>query len=241
MENHSDEAQPIPVEIVALERRSEDRQSVSQTPLPNHKNALIRSARPPGCKRPYLARSADGPVWKKCGRAKCCRQCRDLWGWKQASAISASVAVRVPTHFMTLRRVGVLSDTDFGKAAARFLRSLARRCEQGLEYLLVREWVKSVPHAHALLIVRRVTRKAVRSALVATGELFRCSCCPLRKNPVAAVRYVFKVTHRPERKAEIPPAGFRGRMFTASRGFLTRPLKELWREFRDTRLRLRSS
>lgn len=215
---------------------------VSPSPSPDPKNAPIRSApspRPPGCKRPYLAKSTTGLVWKRCGRPKCCRGCRDVWGWKRVSAICLSVATRAPTHFLTLRRARVLSDQEFGKATACFLRALARRCQRCLEYLLVREWVGGVPHAHALVIVRRVTRAAVRSATEATKGLIRCSCCPLRQNPAAAVRYVFKHTRRPERKAELPPAGFKGRMFTTSRGFLIRPFKELWREFRESRLRSR--
>ena len=70
-----------------------------------------------------------------------------------------------------------------------------------------------------------ITRRAVREAKRVAGV--RCSVQPVR-NVVGVANYLFKHTKRPERKAELTPANFRGRMYTVSKGFLTKPFKDLW-------------
>jgi hypothetical protein len=52
---------------------------------------------------------------------------------------------------------------------------------------------------------------------------------------IGAANYIFKHTRRPERKAELTPANFRGRMYTASKGFLTKPFKALWGEAKEAK------
>src|SRR5207237_9834203 len=47
------------------------------------------------------------------------------------------------------------------------------------------------------------------------------------------VRYGCKGTRRPEKKAELQPVGFRGRLFGTSRGFVAGPVKRLMRLARD--------
>jgi hypothetical protein len=183
--------------------------------------------KPAGCKRPYRT----GGGWRRCGRPKCCRGCRDLWGWKQASCLSRSFTTLPPTHFATLRPRPGATNPAFGEASAKFLRALSRR-SPGLEYLKVNEWRNGVQHAHALLRAQEVSRRAVHESRRVAG--LRCAVKRVR-NPTGAARYVFKHTRRPDRKAELPPAGFRGRLVMASRGFLTKPFHELWSGIRAGR------
>ena len=53
------------------------------------------------------------------------------------------------------------------------------------------------------------------------------------KNVLGVANYLFKHTKRPERKAELTPESFRGKMYTVSKGFLTKPFRELWREVKS--------
>jgi hypothetical protein len=206
----------------------------------NTKKSSFRAPYPPrptDCRNPRLVPTRAGPVWKRCNRPKCCRVCRDGWAWKQASAVQQSVAERPPTHFLTIhKRLGVfLTDAAFSKALGRFFLALGRRVSGKLEYLVVNEWSKGVRHAHALVLAPGgIPRRACREAAAATGELLRITCETVH-NPLGAVSYLFKHTRRRDRKAELPPVGFRGRLFTSSRGFLVRPIEALWREFRASR------
>ena len=56
-------------------------------PLPSAKSASpwMPEAHPP--------RHGSVPQWRRCGRPKCCRGCRDLWAWKHARCLRRSVAV----------------------------------------------------------------------------------------------------------------------------------------------------
>ena len=124
-----------------------------------------------------------------------------------------------------------MTNAEFSEAVAKFMLALRRRVSE-LTYLLVREWRNGVQHAHALLRVRRLTRTAMRASREVAGV--RCSAARVRDVDRVA-SYVFKETKRIEKKAELAPANFRGRMYTVSRGFLTKSFTKLWRELQDAR------
>lgn len=58
-----------------------------------------------------------------------------------------------------------------------------------------------------------------------------CSVMPV-KNVVGASNYIFKHMKNPEKKAELTPETFKGKMYTVSKGFLTKPFQDLWEEIR---------
>jgi hypothetical protein len=150
-----------------------------------------------------------------------------------------SVAILPPTHFLTLHP-GAAGTTDkaFSGAITKFLKALRRRSPgKLLEYLVVNEWKDTVRHAHALIRVGgsmsfRAMRRAVREAKVLADV--RCSVERVR-SVTGAANYLFKHTRRPERKAELAPETFRGKMYTVSKGFLVKPFKELWADVRRDR------
>jgi hypothetical protein len=124
-----------------------------------------------------------------------------------------------------------LTDRDFSNAVGKLFVVMRRVLGSGVEYLLVSEWSHGVRHAHALLILGRHDRDTVKVAVERVGVPLRVTCKPLRKDPGAAVRYIFG--DMDGKRVELPPESFRGRIFTYSRRFLVRPWKELWKEFRD--------
>jgi hypothetical protein len=75
-------------------------------------------------------------------------------------------------------------------------------------------------------------RRAVRASKQLAG--IRVSLKRIR-TAEGALNYVFRNTRRPDRKAELPPPNFRGKVFTTTKRFLTKPCRELWKEFRDSR------
>jgi hypothetical protein len=192
------------------------------------------ASRPRDCKKPIPPRPGF-PRWRLCGRPKCCRRCHDLWAWKQAKCLLRSVAVLPPTHFLTLRSVASgRTDEAFSEGIDKFLKALRRRCPDGFEYLMVNEWRKGVRHAHALIRVDefmpfRALQRAVREAKEMAGLL--CSVERVR-DVIAVTKYIFKDLADPDEKAELPPAAFPGKIFRPSRGFLTKPFKQLWRDVR---------
>lgn len=196
----------------------------------------LLSPRPVGCLHPYPVRTQGNvTVWRRCGRPKCSRGCRDLWAWKRVSAVKVSVQRLPPTHFLTLRPGPTVPHNSSGKCCTKFWRAARRRgrCPE-LEYLAVREWKGGVQHAHALIrvprgISTRALRRIVRDSGAAAGV--RVSCKRVRTHH-GAVNYLCKHTRRREKKAELPPRSFRGKIYVASRGFLTASVDELWREFR---------
>jgi hypothetical protein len=107
-----------------------------------------------------------------------------------------------------------------------------RRLDGDLEWLWISEWRDGQRHIHVLLRTSRgLPRGVVQKDLAKVGP-YRCSCKRVRNVPGVA-RYIVKDLKNPEKKAEIAPAGFQGRLFSASRGFLTAPLKDLWRQIRQ--------
>lgn len=196
----------------------------------NTNTALTLTSRPVGCKHPFLAPSNGGPRWRRCGRGTCSRGCSDLWRWKQSLSLIRSFEILPPSHFATILPRSGMTNAVFGLAATRFVAALVRRV-RGLAYLTVREWRNGVEHRHGLLR-GPVTRRAVRESRRFAGV--RASVRPVR-NVIGVANYVLKVTNQPDKKAELPPAGFRGRLFTASRGFLVKPMRALWKTVRAER------
>src|SRR5438094_276176 len=93
------------------------------------------SSRPPGCTNPHLA----GGVWKRCGKARCCRGCHDIFAWRQSLCLSRSFETQPPTHFAAVHPAAV-SGRSFAGDLGRALRRVRRRLP-GLEYLWAFEWV----------------------------------------------------------------------------------------------------
>jgi hypothetical protein len=198
----------------------------SVSPSPRPEEALIRAALPPkpeGCKQPLLVKTGLGLWWRPCGRASCCRRCRDWWGRKRARCVSRSFADLPPTHFATILPRAGMTNVLFAAALGKLLLALKRRI-LGLSYLVVREWVNGVMHAHGLLRAVRMTRRQVREAKAVASVRVRVK--PVR-NPIGAAVYVFKAGEK--RKAELPPPGYRGRLLLTSRDFLTASFAKLWR------------
>src|SRR5262249_34692483 len=104
-------------------------------------------------------------------------------------------------------------------------KSLRRRVP-GLEYGSLSEWKNGVRHTHILLTVPDRLRKGVLKEASEVAGL-RATHSPVRSVP-RMVRYFFK--HLKGKRAELPPAGFRGRLVNFSRGFLRASVGELWKQ-----------
>jgi hypothetical protein len=120
-----------------------------------------------------------------------------------------------------------LTETAITEAQGKFYGLLRRR---RIEYFAKREWSNGNPHLHLVLIapggldtadVGDLWRKALPAGTRATHY-----CEPIR-DPEGLAHYLGK--HRGV-APELPPEGFKGKLHTASRGFLVRPTKVLWRE-----------
>jgi hypothetical protein len=153
-----------------------------------------------------------------------------LWGWKRAKCVARSFADAPPSHFATIRPGPGTDNRGFAVAAGKFLLALRRRVSS-LAYLVVREWVQGVMHAHGLFRAARITRRAVRESKAVASV--RVSLKPVR-NPAGAAVYVFKAGK--SKKAELAPPGFRGRIVLLSRGLLTASFAKLWRLVQAERL-----
>jgi hypothetical protein len=156
-----------------------------------------------------------------------------------AKSLRRSVAALPPTHFLTLRpNSSRTTDKAFTGAITKFLKALKRRSPgKRLEYLVVNEWRNGVRHAHALvrLDATMSLRSVRRSVRAARGVVELCCSAKPVRNVTGAANYIFKHTRRPEKKAELTPATFRGRIYAVSKRFLTKPFKTLWREISDAR------
>lgn len=210
------------------------------TGSPNTNTTSFPPTRPHDCRRPRLIAQRDGAVeWLRCGRPRCSHGCRAIWAWKHSQAVIRSVQVykRTPTLFMTLIRLqGVMpTEREFSGAVSRFFEILKRKVP-GLEYLWVNEWAKKsgVRHAHALLMTPSKLGGLLLRDVAKRAAIRVRSCRPIRRL-IGAVNYLFKHTRNDSKKPRLPPSSFRGRIFTASRGFLAKPIMTLWREYRESR------
>jgi hypothetical protein len=133
-----------------------------------------------------------------------------------------------------------VSDTVRGLCLGRFRERLRRRARKrclALFIIGVHEWSNGRPHLHVLLITAILFTEDELWALwkaCCRGCWAHCYCKPARTVP-AAVAYVFKCVNDPEKK-ELVPKSFRGRVVFHSRGFLTKPLRQLLKDYRQRRL-----
>jgi hypothetical protein len=144
-----------------------------------------------------------------------------------SAALRRSFQVLPPTHFVRVTVLDPMQTEVLTRCVGRFLRRLRRR---DCEYLAVNEWVAGERHHH--LLVRTECELTPR----ALAELWQASCAGARvtsychpvRTPEGAARYVVKDV-RDWTKKEVPPAWFRGKLFTSSKRFLAQPLKVLMR------------
>ena len=145
-----------------------------------------------------------------------------------SAALRLSFRVLAPTHFLRVRVLDPIRGKDLTACVGRFLRRLRRR---KCEYFSLNEWHEGLRHHH--ILVR--TDADLSPAKVA--ELWQASCgnvrtssyCRAVRSADAVARYLVKDLTAWWKK-ELPPAEFRGKLFTYSKRFLARPLKILMRE-----------
>jgi hypothetical protein len=131
---------------------------------------------------------------------------------------------------------GAISDREFTLAIGRFLRRLRyrlRRLGSGFEYFAMNEW--SEGHRHVHIVVRAgadVTPAMIRALWEKTlpGVPFTHHCAPVRQ-PIGLANYLVKNLKDCSKK-ELPPGSFRGRIYTYSRHFFTKPVATIWEEQR---------
>jgi hypothetical protein len=197
-----------------------------------------RSLPPPGCKQPHYfgTPSGDG-VWVRCGRAPCCIECRLKWAWKHALCLVRSALQLAPDFFAVVLPKRGQTNVEYGERFEQFLRGMKRRAGKWLkpkggsfEYCRVSEWRNGVRHDH-LLIRAACTlgqlREWASEAAALAGVRVRLGKV---RSDVGCCRYIVKDTRRPDRRPELPPPGYRGRVIVFSRGFLVMPLKHLWKQ-----------
>jgi hypothetical protein len=138
-----------------------------------------------------------------------------------------------PDYHVRLTVHAEAADREWSAWLSRFWRKLKRRAP--CEYLVVNEWSHQKRHVHILIR----TEAALTSALV--GALWSAVCplpstwyCDRVRSPPATARYVTKDL-RDQLKVELPPATFKGRLVTYSRGFLPAPMRQLWDQLRAER------
>lgn len=203
------------------------------SPSPEDKNALLRHGvpkcgeKPAGCRAAFLVRSPAGMRWRRCGRANCSRECRDQFAWRTCLSLRLSFRELPPDFFCTLHPRGQTPRGSFASALAKFFRTLVRLA--AVEWFRILEWRRGVVHAHGLLR-GRVTRRVLRAARHSSG--LWASCRRVHTVPGVAA-YIVKHTRRVDRKAELAPANFSGRLHSASRSFLTKPFRVLWKAVKD--------
>jgi hypothetical protein len=128
----------------------------------------------------------------------------------------------------------VIGDQDLSQANGRFLsrlRYLLKKLGSGFAYFLINEWSEGHRHIHILVRVKAdLTRHMIRELWAKTlpGVPFTYHCAPVR-SPAAIAKYVVKDL-RDCSKKELAPGTFRGRLYTYSRNFFTKPVAALWKE-----------
>src|SRR6516165_10545524 len=163
-----------------------------------------------------------------CGRPRCSWECRDRWARRMSAALRLSFQELPPTFFVRVRVMDPIEEKDLTAYVRRFLRRLRRR---KCEYFSVTEWHEGLRHHHILI------RTDVDLSPAKVAELWQASCGDVRttsycrpvRSAEATARYLVKDV-KAWWKKELPPAEFRGKLFTKSKHFLARPLKNLMRE-----------
>lgn len=200
--------------------------------------ALTRKNLPPPryCPRPRSRVDArtGAHMLTPCGRPRCSLECRDRWAKKLALCLRRSFEVLPPTHEVRVTVFGVISDRDLSLAIGRFMRRLRywlRTRGSGSEYLIVNEWSEGHRHTHTLLRAEaNLTPRTIRELWTKTlpGMPFTHHCAPVA-NPVGLANYVVKHL-KDGAKKELAPESFRGRIYSYSKGFFTKPVAALWEE-----------
>jgi transposase len=197
---------------------------------------------PPGgtpryCRRPRVRVKGGRKVGTyPCGSPRCSRQCRAKWARKMGACMMRAFRERPPDKMGRLTASGV-DDATLSKAESAFLRRLRYR---GHEYAFVREWDSEGRGRHLHLAVRCagpltseevgvMWRAALESAAGRPGVKETHYAKHVR-NPAGLARYLAKDVRD---GGEMVPRNFRGRVFSCSRDFLPRPLKQLWQEVRE--------
>jgi hypothetical protein len=171
------------------------------------------------------------PYRKCCGRPKCSWQCRERWARKTATCLMKSFKDLPPTHMVRLTCFAMLSDPELTKRVTRFLERLRYRVS--CEYLLVNEWSDGHRHMHILVraggeVAPELVSGLWRKVLGGPKSLGTSYCRPV-KNPAGLAHYTVKHV-RDASMAVVAPKSYRGRVMTYSKGFLSRSMKDLWRE-----------
>jgi hypothetical protein len=133
-----------------------------------------------------------------------------------------------PNYHVRLTVLVPVADRELSAWLSKFFRRLRYRTR--CEYLAVNEWADGRRHTHILLR----TDQCLPAGLV--RELWGRVCplpfthqCARVRSPPAMARYVVKHIRDDSRK-ELPPPTFTGRLWTYSRGFFSKAVRELWKE-----------
>ena len=145
-----------------------------------------------------------------------------------SAALRLSFQLLAPTHFVRVRVLDPITGKALTACVGRFLRRLRKR---NYEYFSINEWHEGLRHHHILV------RTDVDLSPAKVAELWQASCGDVRttsycrpvRSAEATARYLVKDV-KAWWKKELPPAEFRGKLFTKSKHFLARPLKNLMRE-----------
>jgi hypothetical protein len=145
-----------------------------------------------------------------------------------SAALRLSFQELPPTYFLRLRVMDPIEEKVLTANVGKFQRRLrSRKCE----YFTINEWHEGLRHHHILV------RTDVDLSPATVAKLWQASCgnvrttsyCRAVRSADAVARYLVKDLTAWWKK-ELPPAEFRGKLFTYSKRFLARPLKILMRE-----------
>jgi hypothetical protein len=127
----------------------------------------------------------------------------------------------------------MMNDREVTKLLKRFWRALRKElAPHGVEFVHVHEWQGGTHHHHFLIRTQAdLTTRTFGEALAKVkGGLHTTHYCRSVEDVDRAARYIVKHGSRIDRKAEVVPESFAGKVISPSRGFLIRPFKQLWRE-----------
>jgi hypothetical protein len=187
---------------------------------------------PERCRHPIYSGvdAATGEIRSRpCRRWSCSHECHASWRWYWSSILLESSRDRPPTHVMRLTRIDEVTYASLRRSVQRYHRSLHRHVSY--HHVTVLEHVGGRPHHH--LLVR--AGGDIPPSLV--SQLWHQSCPggrvtsyvrPIR-DVRAAIRYTLK--HMTGVMPELPPEGYRGRLLTYSRGYLSAPSRVLWQRY----------
>lgn len=177
-------------------------------------------------RRPIL--TPDGNLkWMPCGRPRCSLHCRWRWARMMVSCLIRSFRVLPPTH--AGRVSSDLNDKSFDASKRKLARRLS---ERKIHYFMVNEWSNGNRHIHLAL---RIDPGVAVPDLGALWKQAHPICAgPTHsmkemRDPVGFAHYLFKFNCA-HKSPEMPPKDFKGLNYSASKGFLAKPRKQLWLE-----------